>query len=588
MLVAELDAVGPIQPSLVRAAISGASPRECSTFGDAFSTAASARAGTVGGRESAQLELLAHVSKLFLVPGNPWAPFRPMIQLQDRRSAAPEDFRDDHLDLFADLIEHVEPELRARLADLLWVRRRDHRFAATAVRAYLDSASVLAARWHSVAERCERALRLAATIARSEPLFDETVNAVRALLEAVGEPCLVAETGQVLAECRVDLSDLQETFSESAEACETVGRFEWARRLWELCATASDDEDERNRYRNKAAENFVGEADRAAHPLAADQFLRRSIEALRNVPGTADRRTELYARLRSTQTELVSQMQSHRFSLDASEMVAAAREAVAGKSLDEALLAFATLTEPPNYERLATEARERRDELPLLRLFGSSHHDQDGRVIAEAPPNWPGDDGPDSNLSWSETVQDAAISHSVTVQGIIDPARWVLLREHHVTEQSILEWVAFAQFVPQDRQLSFASGLHAGFHGSFASALHNLVPQIENSIRVLLALRGVETSALLNSGVQHQRQLGTLLGLPQTVEMLGKNVTCELRALLLEPTYANLRNRIAHGLVSDAELEHGEPAVYLWWLILRLVALTCVAPIGTSGQAAFG
>jgi Domain of unknown function (DUF4209) len=54
----------------------------------------------------------------------------------------------------------------------------------------------------------------------------------------------------------------------------------------------------------------------------------------------------------------------------------------------------------------------------------------------------------------------------------------------------------------------------------------------------------------------------------------------ELRSLLVAKGGANLRSRIAHGVMAPGEFS-GSPALYLWWLLLRV----CV--IGTPAHDAF-
>ena len=67
--------------------------------------------------------------------------------------------------------------------------------------------------------------------------------------------------------------------------------------------------------------------------------------------------------------------------------------------------------------------------------------------------------------------------------------------------------------------------------------------------------------------------LGTLLQTPPysqgVIEAFGEALAFDLRGLLVERMGANLRNRIAHGLMSDADFS-GTDVVYAWWLALRL------------------
>jgi len=117
-------------------------------------------------------------------------------------------------------------------------------------------------------------------------------------------------------------------------------------------------------------------------------------------------------------------------------------------------------------------------------------------------------------------------------------------------------------------------GIHAGFHGDFLVAAHLLVPQVENSIRHVLAGNGVDVSNLMSDGTQPVKILGPLFGLAETTAIFGESICFELRGLLIEKMGCDFRNHVAHGFVSEADC-YGDASVNLWWIVLRL----CLIPI---------
>ena len=58
---------------------------------------------------------------------------------------------------------------------------------------------------------------------------------------------------------------------------------------------------------------------------------------------------------------------------------------------------------------------------------------------------------------------------------------------------------------------------------------------------------------------------------PPSSEVFGADVALELTFLFTEGSGANLRNAVAHGLLSDMEATHGVYPIYAWWLTLKLV-----------------
>lgn len=67
--------------------------------------------------------------------------------------------------------------------------------------------------------------------------------------------------------------------------------------------------------------------------------------------------------------------------------------------------------------------------------------------------------------------------------------------------------------------------------------------------------------------------LSALMEKPETVDVFAEDTAFEIRALFCDPLGANLRNQVAHGLLSDGTTVSAE-SIYAWWLALRLVFVT--------------
>ena len=59
-------------------------------------------------------------------------------------------------------------------------------------------------------------------------------------------------------------------------------------------------------------------------------------------------------------------------------------------------------------------------------------------------------------------------------------------------------------------------------------------------------------------------------------EIFGEDMVFHLQRLLVDPLGANLRNKMAHGMMSFGEF-FSISVAYLYWLILRLVCLPVIA-----------
>ena len=123
------------------------------------------------------LTLLADITSLYFKLDSREEPLGPMMVMRDRRSAIITDFSDEDLDLLEAVVESIaDPELKARMADVLWLRRHDYRVAMLAIDAYLNSAAVLEDPdgWPPFAERVERASPTGRIAWEKEPLLLES------------------------------------------------------------------------------------------------------------------------------------------------------------------------------------------------------------------------------------------------------------------------------------------------------------------------------------------------------------------------------------------------------------------------------
>jgi len=132
-----------------------------------------------------------------------------------------------------------------------------------------------------------------------------------------------------------------------------------------------------------------------------------------------------------------------------------------------------------------------------------------------------------------------------------------------------------SEFINEDDLAFFHTAADRYLAGDLISAIHILIPRIEQIIRKILRKAGVNTTALLE-GAMRERLLGELLRAPEVVEVLSLPLARLLRATLSEEWGLNLRNRVAHGLINEAECSQSNADRLLHTVILlsqiRLVA----------------
>ena len=92
-------------------------------------------------------------------------------------------------------------------------------------------------------------------------------------------------------------------------------------------------------------------------------------------------------------------------------------------------------------------------------------------------------------------------------------------------------------------------GFERYFAGDYVSCLHILVPQLESTLRWMLFKLGISTTVMDKDSVQ-EKTLGVIIREPKMTELLGEPAIYYLRSVLEDKRGDNLRNDIAHGLIS--------------------------------------
>lgn len=123
--------------------------------------------------------------------------------------------------------------------------------------------------------------------------------------------------------------------------------------------------------------------------------------------------------------------------------------------------------------------------------------------------------------------------------------------------------------VPEGHELLWGDGLALGLAENYGAAIAVLIPQLEQVVRVMLKRNDVFTLFVDEQGVESEKSLNALLDMTEAEETLGEGMVMEMKAMLITQTGPNLRNDVAHGLLTD-NLAWSYSALYMWWFCLRL------------------
>lgn len=546
-----------------------------------------------------RIRRLADVCSMMLAPESINEPFKPYAVMNGKRSAIPDDFSADDLKYFSRLAQKTKCALlRARLADMVWLRGkpRNRTFAFLAIDAYrnipLDYDSLVGG---GAKEAWLRAIKLALLLGNGA---GERPTHIRAALLLALNGCTENERfralwlSQLLAEIRVDLSEaaaIAQKLNELSTAFDRKDEFDVSRAYYDAaskwCVTSKDNAGRYNALKS-LAESWAREATlKSSEPTpsftAAAEFFEKAIHTYRRIPmkdrpvhNVDSRLSQLHTLMSAAGLRAVDEMTAIHIptTINVEETVANSQSKVMGKQFEDALEAFANLFPQFNEKTLRSATVKSLNQSLFQARVSRSIISRDGRTVGKRV-------GIPFGEAADENFEDSVCAQMVTTYGrlvdmhvrcMITPALEILLSEHRFFLGDFVTIAEFSPLVPHDRAELFGKGLYAGFEHDFITALYLLVPQVENLVRWHLKNQGIKTTTLDAAGVEMEVGLSTLLEKEEVSDIFGEDLRFELEALFTHPFGPNLRNAVAHGLLTSDE-SHSVFSIYVWWWCWRIV-----------------
>lgn len=560
---------------------------------------------TVSATQLENLRFIASVLLMGLNPENHKAPLKPGIcyatgvpsleQVYPKAELRP-------LIPWAASLPH--PELRARFMDLAWMVCRDIQAAMEAISAYVQAAAYFESKsqWAFCAIRLERALRLAVSLGKGgHHLTTDVLTAIHDTLNRQrGSATGLLVNPLVAVALEFSKSELESLagYAECAANCAASQGENWhahaSQRLAAKCYRKAGLSRQARVAEQKGAESLVAEAYAMRRRpgggnIAACSVLEQAISELRQ--GGPDSRADmLFAELLQWQASIRLQVETHQVLVEGKELVSAALEAIHERPLKEALLALCALTNTPSIEYLKTQAHTSARAAPITNLFGKKKVSPEGKTIAWIPPLTEDMKDPSQHDALrSQMYFHARLWRGLVVQAQINPACQSIYKQDFNAAEFIA-LVSDSPWIPPGHHQAICRALLAGFQRDTVLVAHLVPPQLEAMIRHVVALQGGPAFVLEANGAQSANTMGPLLSTPEALSAFSEDGIFELKDLLTDALGTNLRNNVAHGLLTDAQLSSDPDVYYAWWVLLRLCLKTSrskVLPVACYKNASY-
>ncbi|MDH3335910.1 MAG: DUF4209 domain-containing protein, partial [Rhodospirillaceae bacterium] len=523
------------------------------------------------------LWLLADACSMMLKPNSLNEPFAPIVVMDEKRSALPEDFKEEDIEFFSQIIPLIdEPKLCARISDIVWLlqKPKNPQHALTAIDNY-RSIEVSTESWINDGRECwDRALQLCFMLraGAGDRLKEVELQIIEALKKSSPKDGHLANwLANLLSKHRLgtkEKKDIAEKLADFATFFEDSGDLQRAKDYLDTASEwykKSKDPDQSTVMIVRNAECWVKEAiarQASDNPsnMVATSFYESAIHKYRTIPRSLRDKHNVEGRIaelrvlmnEAGENSLNEMSQIASEPIDITELIENSVKVVKGKELGEALLRFANIYKGARSDKIRNFTEEMIREHPLHSLLAGTYLSSDGRVIAKKPSADIGGENQEAVI-WPKMVSHYTMQLSLVVQGNIWPALEIVRQEHRLKEADFYSLVSRSPLVPPDRIRLMAKALFQGFDGDFVSALHLLIPQIENLVRYHLKQHGEKTTNIDVNGIENENGLSTLMENPKVKAIFGKDLVFELKAIFCDPFGPNLRNELAHGLIGYEE-----------------------------------
>ena len=532
--------------------------------------------------------LMGMITSFYLDLEKPDNPFGPMyLSSQEHyRTADVCDINDSYLRFLSEIyLDMTDDEIKSRIADVLWVKKKDYNAGINAIQSYLNSSIILEKNWLLCFNRIKRALQISAYLGRKNGEFEKVIKHIEYLLKKInGEDHSFFSYKLMLLLLKQKAGE-PNCFVELAEKCairaEAENFFNVAKSYWEIQSkwySILKDEEKKRLALINSAECLVKEAEKAIKDnkpyLGVCGYMGRAIMLYIKIPNTKDRKEELQGLLIGYQKKIALEMKTISSNIDILKYIEESKQKVKGLQIYDALFTLAIMNSPSKPENLKITAEILMKENPFSHLCESIIINDNGRTIGKIPSIMTDEDSQKELAIKSKMYECARFEQNINTQAIIIPAIEQILLEHHITKEDFYPLVFNNPCIPEGREMIFIEGLHAGIHKDFLISTHLLIPQLENSVREIIYNSGGVASGFDKLGIQDEQNLNKLLFREDVIQYFGENIAFDLQGLLVERSGSNLRNISAHGLC-DHDSFYSFDNIYLWWLVLRI----CFIPI---------
>ena len=512
--------------------------------------------------------------------------FAPSVIWNDgSRSFAPEDIKENDLDILRGAIQHTGSSyLRTKFSHIVWSLTKDNRYGELAVSGYLDKFQKQfdPEHWVDCYDQIRSAYHISSVMGNKSESFKQTRAAINQKLTQMNGSdtsfLSLKLIGLVVKDApKEDLSKYDPIIFILAErnfdpSCGNANLADTTFSVLEKLYSRLKKDAELKTFKSKYANYYEFQA----KSLAQGNDYFRAVFMLKTacslyVGTNQEKLLQLRLLLEDWQKLALKDMHVHKFKVDLKPTYEAVEKLFDGLSLSEAIVQFGRIAKIYHIEEVKKEILEKQEQYVFTSLFGSSLLNEQGQSVLELPSVRDASDPENSDAMRKHMVRHVAEQRRLVDALPLRIAFQLLQKFEPIAEEALDFLVRDNAIIPDNRAEIIRQGLCMALSGNLYAAMHLLQPQTENIFRNLVKICGDTVTFLKDDGSEEYKPLSSLFKSEKLLECYDEDIIFTFQSIMDDPAGENLRNLNGHGLL---EPETGNSAASLCFVSLLIFLLS--------------
>lgn len=504
------------------------------------------------------LNLIQNISSILINYRDGKYVLGPYIIWDGKRSFLPEDLDEEDVAFLGKILPKIQPNvLRAKVAESLWGKTKNRKYAIEAENAYMELIQSDIP-WHEQDEYWGRILYIDKNIKGGKESEIKSIAAKKLLKGELDIFAILWFCSNLFKEKDLSLELLDAIFSRLKEFFSRIGIYDYEEIKPALELIRRDNKEKADELIDILVNSFVKCAESLVNSNATYAAIHYD-SAIKYVQFISDktkydverRKDEYLRRCREIRQLSFKDMQRISENVDISRDVEKVQEYFSAiEDKWKALFSFAAQTKFSDEEfvQLNEEVKKIISQSLYTFLGGSIKTlDSYGRVVAS-----------DKGVELEEQIESQDIfvhqrasyfRNKMDLQSasIFRPALYCMMQKFEYTHDELYSVLQVCANIPQAHMQSFVHGFYLVLKGDVFAAIHILAPSFEAFIRSIFIKNQWKVTYLKDEKEQFL-VLGSLIEDSLFVEKFGKAMQFQIYTIFCDPCGTNLRNDIAHGL----------------------------------------